>query len=102
MNCSVAAAACAEAKQHVGCVVVEQRCDPVLSGKIGDLLAFEDTAAFRQVRMDYGYRPLLEQILESSGEVDVLAGVNRRPDGVLDPNEVVGVLPGYGPPPRPN
>jgi len=77
-------------------VVVERRCDAVLSGKIGDLLGLEDAAAFRHVRVNDGYRSLLEEILESSGEVDVLARAYRLVAGVLDPNEVIGVLPRYG------
>src|ERR1035437_6879020 len=53
-------------------------------------------AAFRRVRVADGYRLLLEQLLESSGEVTVLAGEYRRLAGVLDPKQVVGVWPGYG------
>ena len=58
-------------------VVVERGCDPVLRGKIGDLLGLEDAAAFRRVRVANGYRFFLEQLLESSGEVDILAGPVR-------------------------
>src|ERR1039458_4235916 len=64
-------------------VIVNARCDSVLRGQIDRLFRLENTAEIDQVRMDHGNRLLFEQVLESLGQVNVLAGADGRRAGIL-------------------
>ena len=81
-------------KQGDGAVViVDAGCHSVLRGQIDRLLGLENAAQIGQIRVDHGDGLLFQQILEALGQVNVLAGADRRRAGILESAELVGVEP---------